>query len=305
VAARSRAPPDPGAFRCWRRTNGMCIRSDTDRRREQEDRAGPCRRSSVARRSRCRCKRVSRTPPLHPCHPCRLRIRRVRFRLPSRRVRPCRSYRHDRRCLRRRTRRPIQTRRLRRPAADRRRRDSRRHSRRRCRARSPDTRPDSVRSHRYRHRRSVRPRIPPRPRRLHVRHLRLFRQLRRHSIHRRRPGQVWLSIRTLRPPATIEDRRSTSSSSRAPGQHHACHSGCGAYFPRARTDAQAISGRFVAVPQETDELAEADRPSPVHSAPDNTSRRVARGRRRWSRSCVRNGDGASRICVNVCFYSSD
>jgi hypothetical protein len=254
AAARSRDPV-PVAFRCWSRTNGMCIRSDTDRRREQEDRVGPFRRSSVARRSRCPCKRVSRTPPLHPRRPCRLRIRRVP---PSRRHRhrvpPSRSYRHDRRC---RTRHPIQTRRRRRPAADRRRRDSHRHGRHRRRARSRDTRPDSARSHRYRQSRSVRPPIPPCRRLLRVRHLRLFRPLRQRSIHRHRPSQVWPSSRMLQPPATIEGRCSTASS-RASGQHHACHpASYRAECPRACTDAQAISGRFVAAPQETDERAQA------------------------------------------------
>jgi len=146
--------------------------------------------------------RAHRMARIRRSRPIRHRCRRVRWSPTRRQRRPSRWCRRaPRHCQ---TRRPIRTRRLRRPVEDMRRQGSRRRNKRLCRARSRDTKPDSARSLPCRHRRSVRP--PSRPRRrcrLRVRHLQLFRLLRRHSIHHRRPGPVWLSSRILRPPATI------------------------------------------------------------------------------------------------------
>jgi hypothetical protein len=201
-----------------RSSRGRCtkpdryIRSDTDRRPEEECKETRFRRSSVARRSRCRCRLVSRTPAFRRYRPRHPQNRRVRWCRRHRRPgRPSPSFHRDHRCLPCPPRLLSQTRPLRHPAGDRRRRGSRQRSRRLSRARSPDTRPDSARTLPCRHLRRVHLSIPRRHRyRLRVRPRRLCRLLRQHSIRRRRRSRFAGSIHTLRPPATIEDQRSTA-----------------------------------------------------------------------------------------------
>ena len=214
AAPRSLAPV---LVKCCRK-NDRSIPSDIGRRRGADCSAERCRRSWVAHKARCSCTRARRTARIHPCRPIHRRCRRGHWsqtrhqHRPSRwcrRARRRRLCRHDRlrRCCR--TRRPIQTRRLRRPAEDTRRRDSRQRSKHRCRARNPDTRPDWARSRRCRHLRSGRPRIPRRRRcRPRVPRHRLFRRLRRRSIHRRHQDRV-SAVDPHAPTASDRSRRGT------------------------------------------------------------------------------------------------
>ncbi len=311
MAPRSLAPVSE---KCCKKPD-TSIPSDIGRHRGADCTAEPCRHSWGARKARCSCTRARRTVPIHPCRPCRLPLRRVRRSLRIHRVRPRRRRRHlgrpsplcrrDRRCLRCRTRRPIQTRPLRHPAEDTRCRDSRRHSRCRCPARNLDTRPDSARSRRCRPLRRCPPAAPAAP---------------------PPPPPSTTSGSPPAPPAfdppppsgpglAVEPHAPTASNNRRARPHrmiartrrsimHAIPAP-GPNFPGLTRSDRPIRAGLSRYLKKLTSSRRADPPSPRHSLPDDSSRRVAHGRRCWSRSCVRNSDRAPRICVNVCIYSSD
>ena len=208
AAPRSLAPV---SVTCCRKLD-RSIPSDIARHRGADCTAERCRHSWVGRKARCSCTRAHRTARIRPSRPIHRRCRRDRWSQRHRQHRPSPWCRRARQRRLRRMRRPFRPPRpLHHPEEGRRRRDSRRWNRRRCRARSPDTTPDSARILRCHQPRLVHPAIPPRHRfRPRFHHLRLFRLRRRHSIHRHRPVRVWPSIRTLQPPATIEEGRSTA-----------------------------------------------------------------------------------------------
>jgi hypothetical protein len=239
AAPRSQAPV---LVLCCKKP-GRSSRSDTGRRRGAQCTAEPSRRSSDAHKSRCSCRRAHRTKPIHRCRPIHRWFHRDRQRQTRRRALQ-RRRRRPRRQTRRRDRQRHRCRRhptrLRHREEGRPRPGSRRRSRRRCRARNQGTRPDSARSHQCPHRRRVRPPIQPhrhfRPRALR---LLLLRRIRPRSIHHRLPGRASRSIHTLQPRATGGEPCLVASS-RAPGQHHACHAGSRGNFPGVTRSASRI-----------------------------------------------------------------
>jgi hypothetical protein len=180
-----------------------------DRRQRMDTTPASSSRSDTGlrREARCRSGRIRRSSGARTARcSCTPVPRRAR----TRRCRPSRPRNHLRRPRRRRHHRLH-------PGAGRPRRDIRRRSRRRCRARNRDTRPDSAHSRQ--------------------RHLPLVRllQLRPRSTHRLHPHGFGPSIHRLQPRAKGGEPRSAAS--RAPVQHHACHSDGRGNFARGMRSA--------------------------------------------------------------------